>query len=418
MNAQKILLGIGLVAISLSGKTQTWNQVTVPTQEKLNDIQFTDDLNGFIVGENGTFLRTTNGGTVWDQPAIQGIPNQSTANIKDIEMIDALTGFLSIENNSSIYQTIDGGLNWTQVLNNGTNQCFPISIYANSTDDFFVGGADCFQGATINQVLTGNWSNQTINYETFNTLHYVIDFDFDGSLGLAVINNEFILRSTDTGVTWDTINSNIGNGNELTSVFIASNDTCYAGYNQGGSGFGILYSADNGVTWQEDINSATFFYPAYYGATENNLGNVYMAAVPSFGQQGLIFEKQGAFWNYFDVDQPVYAMDSYGDDVTWAVGDSGYVLVNQDLSTVSVEEMQFEMQLLTAYPNPASDQLSWECNECTATEIRVLDVSGKQVLEASNPMQNSISVLSLHSGVYIFEIHSDLGIHSTRFVKE
>lgn len=250
MNAQKILLGIGLVAISLSGKTQTWNQVTVPTQEKLNDIQFTDDLNGFIVGENGTFLRTTNGGTVWDQPAIQGIPNQSTANIKDIEMIDALTGFLSIENNSSIYQTIDGGLNWTQVLNNGTNQCFPISIYANSTDDFFVGGADCFQGATINQVLTGNWSNQTINYETFNTLHYVIDFDFDGSLGLAVINNEFILRSTDTGVTWDTINSNIGNGNELTSVFIASNDTCYAGYNQGGSGFGILYSADNGVTWQ------------------------------------------------------------------------------------------------------------------------------------------------------------------------
>lgn len=143
-----------------------------------------------------------------------------------------------------------------------------------------------------------------------------------------------------------------------------------------------------------------------------------MAAVPSFGQQGLIFEKQGAFWNYFDVDQPVYAMDSYGDDVTWAVGDSGYVLVNQDLSTVSVEEMQFEMQLLTAYPNPASDQLSWECNECTATEIRVLDVSGKQVLEASNPMQNSISVLSLHSGVYIFEIHSDLGIHSTRFVKE
>jgi len=419
MNAQKILFGIGLMAISFSGNAQTWNQVTVPTQEKLNDIQFTDNLNGFIVGENGTFLRTINGGSVWDQPAIQGIPNQSTANLLEIEMIDALNGYLTIENSFNIYATTDGGTNWTAVVNSGTNQCFPASLYVNSAVDYFVGGSDCFQGATINSVQNGSWTNQTVNYQTFDTQHFVKDIDFDGNLGLAAVNNEYFLRSTDGGATWDSINSGIGNGNVLTSVLIASNDTCYAGYNQNGSGFGILFSADDGLTWQEDMNSATFFYPAYYGATENNAGKVYMAAVPSFSQQGLIFEKQGAFWNYLNVDQPVYAMDSYGNDVTWAVGDSGYVIVNQDLdSSVSLAEQSIDYKLLTVYPNPTQELLSWECNECTAAKIRVMDISGKQVLESLHPMQNTMDVLSLHAGVYIFEIHSDQGIQNTRFVKE
>jgi len=416
MNAQKILFGLSLLAVTFTSNAQVWNQVTVPTQERLNDIQFVDDQIGFIVGENGTILKTTDGGESWVQPAVQGIPNVSTSNFIDIDMLDALNGFLSINNSMSIYQTNDGGVNWTSVPNNNTNQCFPRTIHAVSMSDFFVGGSDCFQGATINQVVSGTWNNQTVNYQTFDTQHYIVDFDFEGSLGLAAVNNEYFLRTTDGGITWDSINSDIGNGHVLTSVMIASNDTCYAGYNQNGSGFGILFSADDGQTWQEDMSSATFFYPAFYGATENNAGKVYMSAVPSTLQTGLIFEQNGSSWMYYDVAEEVYAMDSYGDDVTWAVGANGYVVVNQDISSVSVPEIE-KTGALKLYPNPVKSTLNWDCDNCSIEGIRILNTAGQQ-MEGATKSTSGTDVSDLPGGIYILEIRTKEGVTNSKFVKE
>ena len=39
----------------------------------------------------------------------------------------------------------------------------------------------------------------------------VTDMDFHNALGLATTNGQYILRSTDYGTTWDTINAGIGN---------------------------------------------------------------------------------------------------------------------------------------------------------------------------------------------------------------
>ena len=282
---------------------------------------------------------------------------------------------------------------------------------------FFVGGSDCFQGATINQIQSSNWTVKTVNYLTGNTDHYVKEMDFDGSLGLAALNAEYILRSTDTGATWDTINTNIGAGSVLTSVMIASNDTCYAGYNQNGSGFGVLFSADDGLTWQEDINSATFYYPAFYGFTEDNSGTIFCAAV-SGGNIGLVFEDNATSWWFHQLDQPVYAMDSYGNDVTWAVGDSGYVVVNNDLGSLSIQENQDTENALQIFPNPTKELLGWNCDYCATLSFQILDLNGKVVQENANYTKNEIDISQLTSGVYVLSVKSTLGIHKERFIKE
>ncbi|XOV67512.1 MAG: YCF48-related protein [Fluviicola sp.] len=419
MNAQKILLGFCSLVLTFSVKAQSWNQVTVPTQEKLNDIQFVDNLVGYIAGDNLTLLKTTDGGINWINLSPQGLPNQGpTDHIQEIEFVDANIGYLTIENQLSVYKTTDGGLNWTAVQNNQTNQCFPVSVYAFAEGEMFTGGSDCFQGATINEYQSPTWTTQTVNYTTWDTQHFVTDLDFNGNLGLAAVNNEYFLRTTDAGATWDSINSNIGNGNVLTSVLIAENDTCYAGYNQNGGGFGILYSDDAGVTWQEDINSATFFYPAYYGGTVNSSGKVYMAAVPSFGMQGLIFEKTGVTWGFESVDQPVYAMDNYGNDVTWAVGDSGYVVVNKVLSTVSAPELDQDMETLSLYPNPTNGILFWDCDSCKEGEVQIFDWQGKLIYDGVVISKQSIDLSVLNSGVYVFQFTSDNQRYIFRFVKE
>lgn len=419
MNTQRLVVSIGLLALSFLSQAQTtWYPVTVPTQEKLNDIQFVDDQVGFIVGENGTFLKTSNGGSLWDQPFIQGIPNQATTNILQIEMVDAMNGFLAIEYGSNVFQTSDGGFTWSAVVNSGTNQCLPVTVHALTTDNFFIGGSDCFQGATINQVQSGNWTVKTVNYMTGNTDQYVREIDFDGSLGLAALNAEYMLRSTDTGATWDTINTNIGAGNVLTSVMIANNDTCYAGYDQNGGGFGVLFSADSGLTWQEDMNSATFYYPAYYGGTLNSNGKAYLSAVPSNTDIGVIFERVGSNWQNQGVDEPVYAMDSYGTDVTWAVGDSGFVVVNQDLSAASLFEYNEQSNLLEVYPNPVQNMLEWDCSDCVSLEMQIIDLNGNIVKKNNDNFKQSLDVSDLSSGMYILSVKSDKGLCQERFIKE
>ena len=44
-----------------------------------------------------------------------------------------------------------------------------------------------------------------MNYESFNPGEYVAQMDFNGTTGLAAMNGPYMLRSTDSGFTWDTI---------------------------------------------------------------------------------------------------------------------------------------------------------------------------------------------------------------------
>ncbi|GAB5417967.1 MAG: hypothetical protein Crog4KO_14200 [Crocinitomicaceae bacterium] len=420
MNTQRLLVSIGIVATSFLSHAQlNWNEVSVPTQEKLNDIQFVDNQTGFIGGDNLTLLKTVDGGETWSALTHQGLPNQGPSDhIQEIEFVDAFVGYLTIQNQMSVYKTSDGGLNWTAVPNNNTNQCFPVSIFSSAEDDLFVGGSDCFQGMTINQYQNATWTNQSTEFVTFDTQEFVRDIDFNGNLGLAAVNSEYILRSTDAGVTWDSINSNIGNGNVLTSIMIGLNDTCYAGYNQNGGGFGILYSNDAGQTWQEDLNSATFYYPAYYGGTINANGKAYITAVPSNSPEGLIFERNAGQWMLVPVDQSVYAMDSYGDDVTWAVGDSGYVVVNQDLSSLSIFDQNEPFDALEVFPNPTNTVLKWSCADCTTMGMEIIDLKGNVVKHNEAYLQESVDVSDLPSGVYVISVNSNKGTIRKRFIKE
>ena len=81
-----------------------------------------------------------------------------------------------------------------------------------------------------------------------------------------------------------------------------------------GGGFGILRSDDGGLTWSQDINSATFFYPAYLSVAVASNGDFYSGARPSSSPGGLMFETtDGVNWNYEPVDQPINSIDSYAE---------------------------------------------------------------------------------------------------------
>ena len=120
MNTKRHLTLLVAMTITLSNFAQsTWYQMSVPTGQNLNDIQFVTDQVGYIGGDSLALLKTIDGGLTWNEVNHQGLANQMSADhIQEIEFTSELIGYVTLENGPFLYKTIDGGLNWAQVQNN------------------------------------------------------------------------------------------------------------------------------------------------------------------------------------------------------------------------------------------------------------------------------------------------------------
>ncbi len=69
------------------------------------------------------------------------------------------------------------------------------------------------------------------------------------------------------------------------------------------------------------------------------------------------------------------------------------------------------------YPNPVSDQLFISSENLQVENIRIYEISGKQVLNIERS-ETSIDVSQLTEGIYFIEVTSQEGTSSQRFIKE
>ena len=261
----------------------------------------------------------------------------------------------------------------------------------------------------------GVWSEKVDALENFNADEQVVQMDFFNQLGIAATSSQYFLRTIDGGQFWDTILAPIPIGSKLTSVVIVDALNMLAGYEENGTGFGVLRSNNAGLTWTIDNNSGTFLYPAFLSVEVAMNGDLYAGAQPSNLIGGLMFEStDGTNWLYEMVDQPIYAIDTYDNDVIFAVGDSGYVITNTDFGSLGVTEN--ESLKINLYPNPTADWVSIKSD--ALFNVKVTNIQGQIVLEKqsqTNKMDVDISHLS--QGMYQFIIEQDNGISLKKVMK-
>ena len=408
----------GITAVS----GQTWTQIPVPTSKQLNAIDFPSATVGYIGGNDSLLLKTTDGGQTWQRLSYSGVTfYPGNEHIINLQFVSETTGYMAIGPYTGTYKTTNGGTSW-QPVTASPGFCHNEGLFFFDENNGFIAGSGCFQGELIDRQSNGAWSAATLTFSTSDAENRISDIDFHASgFGIATSLGGRFLRTSDNGQTWDSVISPLGTNGRLTSVAIVNDTLCFAGYETDAVGFGLLISTDAGLTWNEDMSSATFFYPDFYDVHVTGSGAVYTGGKPAQDNTGILFSMQSpdGWWNNQTVVETIYSISSYNDSIVFAVGNNGYVITNANPAELSVKELDLQAEL-TVWPNPVEETVHFDSPVLQMdgeTTFRIYDAAGKMVQEGE-AFHQEINVQSLRKGAYFLEIGQYGRNWNQRFVKE
>lgn len=190
-----------------------WHQQNSGTTLNLNAVTFLDANIGLAIGDSGTIVRTTNGGTVWS------IVTSHVANdLGAMCFSDANNGWIvgsgpyPIGDSAVILHTTDGGANW------GIQKRLARSALA---DIHFV---DHNLGFAVGWVSPGSW------------------------------DYSYLLKTTDGGATWTQVNYDSLNVPQRIYFVDANNGWMMRGTCGNGCGGDIRRTTNGGISWSVSVN--------------------------------------------------------------------------------------------------------------------------------------------------------------------
>jgi len=393
---------------------QNWITIPSGTTDQLNDIDFPSNNVGYAVGNNYNFLKTIDGGKTWTKSIPAGLVFMGTNNFTKVQFINDSIGFVMLENRG-IYKTIDGGLNFTAEMMQGA-LCFPHDMFFFDEDNGYAAGGQCFAGESVDKKDAGMWGwSTTLNIQAQNMLH-TISFR-NTNLGLTAGTEGTFFRTNDAGISWDSVFT-LSTGDSISSISWANDTLVYAATT---NNLSLFYSGDAGLTWQQETNSATFFYPKMRTTSTNSNGYFVSGGYAAQAAQGLIYERKpwntGWQWKNISANHAINGSTTFADSIAFVVGDSGLIMTNLDTSSIGSSLIKIDVPTISVYPNPVNDHFNIECQEKNVN-ITIYNIAGQSVLKEDYEVLTSVAVGKLPVGIYqilISKNSSAIGI--ARFVK-
>ena len=431
---------IAFVFCQSSFAQEGWFEQTSGTTEVLYSVYFIDNDNGFIVGDNGTFLKTTDAGENW-------ISHSTSTNesIMSVQFLNQNIGFTVayLTDSAWVMKTTDGGENWvTQIL----NPTYPI-LYLQTIQftDSNIGWTAGQRGdwgssyAVLYKTTDGGsvWFEVTTPissyYSSLSSLHFTdsdngwitgwwYKYDSTGYPILPIFKttdggNSWIDQSIYTGLAWE--------GGIINSVYFVNESVGWVvGWlaTQTLIHSCIYKTTDGGSNWIEQNHPtypflnrlSVFFFDEYTGWT--------VSRSPPYEPFYIIFTTNGrADWIEQRQELMISLTDVYFVDENngWAVGDSGEILHTTNGGVSSVEENEIDIiptnyYLSNNYPNPfnPSTAISWQVPVGSQQTLKIYDVLGNEVTTLINEYKPAGSyevewnASGLPSGVYFYQLKS------------
>jgi len=212
----------------------TWQQLNASTSAFLFGVHFKSNTLGWICGDSGLLLKTTNGGTTWTTKT-----TPTSQRLYDIYFVNDSTGW-SVGRSGTIIYTNDYGESWTLQSTPTSERLYGV-YFKDENEGFAVG----WNGTVLHTTNGGtNWSSAST---PLNVNFYDIDF-IDQNTGMIVGWDGACVVTTDGGTTW-TFTGNIFLKDIYGFDLLNANDVW-------ASGAGIVTSSsDFGANWTTRMDS-------------------------------------------------------------------------------------------------------------------------------------------------------------------
>jgi photosystem II stability/assembly factor-like uncharacterized protein len=229
-----------------------WHQQEIPANsKKIFDVTCINELRAWTCGILGEILHTENGGIDWVQDVL-GLSKYATR----IEFLDDSYGWAAC-GDGVVARTTDAGSFWEQNFTPWYGAEYYGVSFVNQWDGWIVAGwpdsLDTGQGFIARSTDGGiNWDSLYMSptYEDFLDVFFFNLFEGIVVGGDEQTHNPIILKTTDSGVSWNPITAP-GGAHYLRAVDFVDN----RGWAVGKQGT-IIYTSNYGDTWSYQTNPA------------------------------------------------------------------------------------------------------------------------------------------------------------------
>lgn len=396
-----------ILITAVIGNAQSWSPLTSGSTSNLKSIHFPTASVGYAVGDNGTILKTSNGGTSWS-----GLTSAYPGYwFWDVHFTSTDTGYVCGEGDPGfnpfgpgiILKTTNGGVNWTTCMTSSSTPVRDLFVL-NKDTVFACGGAEMTSGRIIKTVNGGtNWTPIGPNYvDAMLGGMYFLNSN-NGFLGVyeSVVGNfnptlASWLSTTDGSTFTTTVISSSNGYWNFASDFPDSQNGYMTRATYAGDPVYLRKTTDGGTTWTENIVSGA---TNIYGLDFIDAANGYMV-----GDGGVIKNTTngGSTWSTqtSGSTQDLRSVYFVNNSLGFAAGANGTILKYTPITGINESDaINFEI-----FPNPASSSI-YIVSENKTENVTLLNSLGETVLNVSN--QNQIDVSAFASGIYYVVIRSN-----------
>lgn len=413
-------------SISLSAQLQ-WKPLTSilsnGNNQRFDDVFFLNDNLGWALnGAYAAVYKTTDGGITW----VLQLSELSTSlpgnyYFRNIEFLNENIGFVGTLN-GVFFKTIDGGNTWLPVTNFTTNPPAICGLDAVGTSTVYGCGA-YFSPAYIIKSTDSGETWQFINMSAYaNALVEILFLDENiGYVSGKSAKGGVVLKTTDGGTTWTEIfNTNIPGEYVWKLQILSSNTNILFGSveSEAPNSGKLIKSFDAGSTWVSknfpDINvQAVGFLSETHGWMGGHATGFYETT------------DGGNTWVNTTIGSNLNRIFILNDNLAYASGTTVYKFSDANLGTNTfVEQDRIPLKVFVK-PNPIKDKvnLSIEFNESDHAIIELYDSLGHLIKELKQDTINKASTkeytfdFPYASGVYFINLHTNTGRQSIKVIK-
>jgi len=238
------VVGDGGRILKTTNAGASWTSQTSNSAFTLHAVWFTSALEGRAVGNARTVLRTANGGTTWLRVSAADSLGE---NLEDVVFASRDTGWV-VGAEGLVARTFDRGATW-RITRLPTAFDLKSLSFAGTRDGWAVGEGGVVAGTHdrgLTWFLTPNLTTQT--------LMAVSRTEVDSAIAVGAVGTVLRTESTPDSVAWALVVPSAGAVNQLNGVHAPGPNLVFAvGYNAGVGG-AVLRSDDRGLTWESQAS--------------------------------------------------------------------------------------------------------------------------------------------------------------------